>query len=367
MTVAEAGTVHATPNLNKALSQLQGELPKVTKSNTADIPGREGRQGFKYSYADLADVTAAVGPLLAKYGLAFHAAPSINPADRQEMILTWSLLHESGEERGGEWPLGPVSTPPQTLGSRITYGRRYCLGSATGIVAEDDDDGQRAQKDDSPQSAGALWEKSAPARPRQDRAAQLLAEAAALTTDAAAGRIARVTDDARTQGHITRDQADHIQNRIRLRLAALRETARPAEAEDLGRLAAADPARPAAPAAASPATGSSTAPDANGRPEPAETDYDTPGTAGVPQITAIWTVLSTVFGFGRDEKDQARAVCAHIIGHPLESTKNMSRNEAGAVLDALAGWRETAERHEEQPREFLIELLATAEKGGGDG
>lgn len=241
----------ATPLLNKALSQLQGELPKITKSNTADIPGKEGRQGYKYSYADLADVTAAVGPLLAKYGLAFHTAPSINPANRQEMILTWSLLHESGEERTGEWPLGPVSTPPQTLGSRITYGRRYCLGSATGIVAEDDDDGQRAQgQHDGRQSAGDLWEHSTPARParQQPRPAnggtatrgdgpsfyrRKLAEAADVKTDAAVTRLTLEVADAAKNGLCTPDQATHIQNRAELTLRDLKLAAQRVDVEDL--------------------------------------------------------------------------------------------------------------------------------------
>lgn len=131
-----------------------------------------------------------------------------------------------------------------------------------------------------------------------------------------------------------------------------------------------DPPRPEAPgpaAALPPLPGEDETPAAALPDEqPDETDYDTPGTVTRPQLTAIWTVLTTEFKFSNDEKDQARAVCAHVIGHPLESTKRMSRNEARAVLDTLASWREVAERHEEQPREFLIELLATAEKAGGD-
>jgi hypothetical protein len=163
-----------TPNLNKALSQLQGELPKVTKSQDGKVTyeGKEGRPGgsYSYKYADLADVTAAVGPLLAKYGLAFHAAPTIDPADRNEMILAWTLAHESGEERSGEYPLGQRRQKPQSLGSMITYARRYSLGAATGIVAEEDDDGNRAQQEHgNRQSAGNAFENAAPARPsRQD-------------------------------------------------------------------------------------------------------------------------------------------------------------------------------------------------------
>ena len=155
-----------TPNLNKALSLLQGELPKIKKTKTAEVKDQQGnRVLYKYDYADLGDVVADVGPLLAKHGLAFHCAPTINPADRREMILIWSLLHESGEERSGEWPLGPVNQKPQSLGSAITYGRRYSFTAATNIVLEDDDDGQRAQQDHGHrQSAGDIFEKSTPAR-----------------------------------------------------------------------------------------------------------------------------------------------------------------------------------------------------------
>ncbi len=157
-----------TPRLNKALSQLQGELPRITKTKTAEVKDQQtNRLLYSYDYADLGDVVADVGPLLAKYGLAFHCGPTINPADRREMILTWALLHESGEEKTGEWPLGPVNQKPQSLGSAITYGRRYSFTAATNIVLEDDDDGQRAQQaHGSRQSAGDAWDSAAPARPR---------------------------------------------------------------------------------------------------------------------------------------------------------------------------------------------------------
>ncbi len=167
--IAVAPVKVGTPNLNKALSQLQGELPRITKTKTGKVEG-ENKQGkyfsYEYSYADLGDVVADVGPLLAKHGLAFHCGPTINPADRREMILVWSLLHESGEEKTGEWPLGPVSQKPQSLGSAITYGRRYCFTAATNIVLEDDDDGQRAQREHgNRQSAADAWDSATPARP----------------------------------------------------------------------------------------------------------------------------------------------------------------------------------------------------------
>jgi len=180
----ETTVTAATPNLNKALSLLQGEMPKVTKTKTAEVKDQQtNRLLYKYDYADLGDVVADMGPLMAKHGLAFHCAPTINPADRREMILIWSLLHESGEERSGEWPLGPVNQKPQSLGSAITYGRRYSFTAATNIVLEDDDDGQRAQQDHgSRQSAAAAFDSATPARPTNQ--GPRTAEAEAIDHDA---------------------------------------------------------------------------------------------------------------------------------------------------------------------------------------
>ncbi|MGH3189991.1 MAG: hypothetical protein ACRDOL_22550, partial [Streptosporangiaceae bacterium] len=106
------------------------------------------------------------------------------------------------------------------------------------------------------------------------------------------------------------------------------------------------------------ATASTAAPAPSQTAPPDETTYDTPGTATTPQITAIWTVLSNVYKFTKDEKDQARAVCAQVCGHPLDSTKDMSKNEAKAVLDTLGNWREIADRNDTAPREFLVGIMA---------
>jgi hypothetical protein len=225
---AEVTAVHAlgsaTPSLNKALSQLQGELPRIKKTKTAEVKDQQGnRVLYKYDYADLGDVVADVGPLLAKCGLAFHCAPTINPADRREMILLWSLLHESGEEKAGEWPLGPVNQKPQSLGSAITYGRRYCFTAATNIVLEDDDDGQRAQQDHGTgQSAGGVWEKSTAAPPRKAATpkdsrpwaeiALEKAKAGEFKTEAEAWKLYREAAARTVKGDCTPDQQDHIQN-----------------------------------------------------------------------------------------------------------------------------------------------------------
>jgi hypothetical protein len=96
---------------------------------------------------------------------------------------------------------------------------------------------------------------------------------------------------------------------------------------------------------------------------PDDSDYDTHGTVTTPQITAIWTVLNKEFQFGSDEKDQARMVCAQIVRHDLDSTKNLSRNEAKAILDTLGHWRSQAAGKGEDTRAYLIEMLTLMETG----
>ena len=110
--------------------------------------------------------------------------------------------------------------------------------------------------------------------------------------------------------------------------------------------------------ASSPASASAAA---SGSPDDA--DYDTPGTVTRPQLTAIWTVLSNVYKFSSDEKDQARSICAHIASRPLESSSELSKNEGKAVLDTLSHWRELAEKNGMEPRAFLVSLMAEAAGG----
>lgn len=78
------------------------------------------------------------------------------------------------------------------------------------------------------------------------------------------------------------------------------------------------------------------------------------------QLTAVWTVLSEVFGFETADKASARKAVEHIIGRELEgeTTGDLSWNEARAVLDTLANWQKIAESRGEQPMDVLIAAMA---------
>jgi hypothetical protein len=151
-----------TPALNEALASFQAALPRVGKGETAQVPGKDGKKGYSYQYADLADISRAVLPLLGKFGLAFTSKPTV--LENGSFALHYKLTHSSGEEDGGYYLLpSPERTGPQQVGSAITYARRYCLCAVTGIHPDgEDDDAARAQS--APYSASEAFENATPAQ-----------------------------------------------------------------------------------------------------------------------------------------------------------------------------------------------------------
>jgi hypothetical protein len=135
--------------LAEALAHLQGRLPRVAKEHTAKVETKTGGN-YKYAYADLTDVSAAILPLLSSLGLSFTTRPSILTIDGvNRFVLHYSLLHISGSELSGTYPLpDPDRLGPQDLGKAITYARRYSLTAITGLApGGDDDDAGIAQQE----------------------------------------------------------------------------------------------------------------------------------------------------------------------------------------------------------------------------
>ena len=127
--------------LAKALAEVQANLPAIVKGETAKVETKTGGS-YSYTYADLADISEQLLPLLTKHGLSFAACPHLR--DDGQFVLRYALLHTSGEERGGDYPL-PLQGGPQAQGSAITYARRYVVCATTGVAPEDDD-GRAAQQ-----------------------------------------------------------------------------------------------------------------------------------------------------------------------------------------------------------------------------
>lgn len=127
-------------NLAGALAAFQANLPRIGKDNRATVKSDKGQ--YSYTYADLAEIATTVLPALAVHGLSWSAMPTVDPEGR--MVLHYKLMHSSGEELHGSYPLPAPNTPPQQMGSAITYARRYTLCAVTGVAPDEDDDGAAA-------------------------------------------------------------------------------------------------------------------------------------------------------------------------------------------------------------------------------
>ena len=264
-------------SLAEALARLQGQLPRVAK----DKPGQAG-QG-RYLYADLTDCSDALYPLMSKLGLSFIACPTLD--DDGKFVLRYALRHTSGDMEQGFYPL-PTSGSPQQVGGAITYARRYTLCAVTGLAPGGDDD-------DAASAEAAHHEAK---RPRNVPDAQL-----------AAG------------GQMTRAQkAEHE------RLAA--DTVRdPKRAE---RSRGPDPDDPWA----------QDAPVDHERAEALRRDLedrelpeDKPGTSSLEQQRLIAIELGVKGITAREDK---LVYCATVTGREVASSKELSYNEAAAVLKA---------------------------------
>jgi hypothetical protein len=119
--------------LATALAGFQGEAEVVSKDSTNPF--------FKSRYASLPNVVKSAAPLLAKHGL---SVSQFLGHDELGDTLTTILLHKSGQYIADTMHLRPIKDDPQAQGSATTYGRRYAYMAATGLVADEDDDGNHA-------------------------------------------------------------------------------------------------------------------------------------------------------------------------------------------------------------------------------
>lgn len=97
---------------------------------------------FKSRYADFTEIVKATRPYLTKYGLSV-IQPIVTIGE--QMLLRTMLCHVSGEFITSEVKINPPKTDVQSLGSYITYVRRYAYVSMVGAcTGDEDDDGNKA-------------------------------------------------------------------------------------------------------------------------------------------------------------------------------------------------------------------------------
>jgi hypothetical protein len=136
-----------SPELNelaKALSDAQGEFTTIPKGDFNPF--------YKSKYAGLPDVIETAAPVLARHGLSVSQHLGF---DGTHDLLTTYLMHSSGQFIAESMRLHLVKEDPQGHGSATTYARRYSYMSALGLVADEDDDGNRANPQSTRPAAAA--------------------------------------------------------------------------------------------------------------------------------------------------------------------------------------------------------------------
>lgn len=118
-------------NIQEAVSAFQSDLPQINLDGS--------NPHFKSKFATLANITKVVMPKLAEHGLSFSMGSFV---ENGVLVLDAHLMHTTGTSRSMQIPT--TESNPQKLGSFISYMRRYALAALTGVVADEDDDGNAA-------------------------------------------------------------------------------------------------------------------------------------------------------------------------------------------------------------------------------
>lgn len=117
-----------------------GKALGLFHTKVAKIPKSDNNPFFKSKYAALPSILDAIQIPLEESGLVFTQLPD------GEFLTTLLIHFESGEFISSSYKMNPIKTDPQSIGSAITYARRYALGAILGLNIDEDDDGNKASQ-----------------------------------------------------------------------------------------------------------------------------------------------------------------------------------------------------------------------------
>ena len=125
-----------------AVNELATALASAQSSMGPAIKGARNPH-FRSSYADLSSVVEAIREPFTANGLAWVQAPALD-VEQNVVTVTTRILHTSGQWVEAEVSAVPgrgkgADLSPQSVGSCITYLRRYGLQALAGVPSADDD------------------------------------------------------------------------------------------------------------------------------------------------------------------------------------------------------------------------------------
>jgi len=116
-----------------ALSKTQAEMGVL----------RVNKEGYNFSYLNLAGILEHVLPIAGKHGLAIMQFPSVSVVDEQPWVKVVTRLSCEDEWIDSELSFPLIEPTKKTdsdmsmMGSNISYQRRYALQSVLGIAGAD--------------------------------------------------------------------------------------------------------------------------------------------------------------------------------------------------------------------------------------
>ena len=126
-------------NIAAAQLAVQKEIKDISKDST----------GYGYKYTSFDKLVQYLRPLLAKHGISFVQMPLGGSPGHDDGKGTVGLQTLYMHAESGEWITNAIKSPVaeskgmntyQSIGSAITYFRRYSLSSFVGIASEEDVD-----------------------------------------------------------------------------------------------------------------------------------------------------------------------------------------------------------------------------------
>mgnify|MGYP001473677387 FL=1 len=124
-------------NLYKSLAQFQKDIKQIPKDSS----------GYGYKYCRLDTLIKIVTPVLNKNGLVLIQSIDTDEHSRLPSVKTILAHMDTGESIESNTPISEVKLGSmnsyQSLGSGITYMRRYSIAGILGIAPDDDIDASK--------------------------------------------------------------------------------------------------------------------------------------------------------------------------------------------------------------------------------
>lgn len=139
--------------LTVALAEFKAACPEIKKTKQVKYATSSGKM-VDFHYAPLDQIQKVVDPVLHRFGLSYTF--DTEDKDGKAVTIRGRLQHVDGAFRESTVTLpvaGMQDSPAQRYSGTISYGKRYVIGNLTGIVIEDDVDGQQPGGDPEPVDA----------------------------------------------------------------------------------------------------------------------------------------------------------------------------------------------------------------------